>query len=377
MRATQASYGGARNRVPRARLRYDLRVSPWLRVWMRAVIVPAGRRASGVWVGAAIGGGIVFGPTGMHPHDLTTLALHVPLVGAVLALTWLLLYVPTARMLVREEGGLYLRSLPAPRWQPEVVASLALVALQLPWLALWLAGDGLRGLAVVVALTIAIALVALWRPRPRRAGWPRWRTDRAALRGVYLRALRRRATDALVRGVGLAVLAGLVAGLVVRNNGLVEERGAVLGAGAIAIVLVPGWAGALLPLVEAHRASAWLATSLGISTLARTAVLATAVALVYVAGAAIAVTASAVFVGAATVAWLAGSALVTALGCSLVATRALVRAERDDKGAASRVVVGAIVASALAVIGLGWLGLPGAPLMLVIGMCALLTARSA
>jgi hypothetical protein len=354
----------------------NVRVSPWLRVWLRAVIAPAGRRASGVWVGAGIGGGIVFGPTGMQPRDLTGLALHVPLVGCVLALTWLLLYVPTARMIVREEGGMYLRSLPASRWPPRVLAVLALVGLQLPWLALWVIGDGARGLALVLALTGAIALVALWRPRPRRAGWPRWQSDRAALRGVYVRALRRRATDALVRGVGLAVLAGLVAGLVVRNNALAGERGAVLGAGTIAIVLIPGWAGALLPLVEAHRASAWLASSLGITALARSTVLAMTVAGVYLLGAAIAVAATAVFLDAATIAWLALTAVVTAIGMALTATRTLVRAERDDKGAATRVVSGAIVASALAVICLGWLGLAGAPLMLVVGVCALLTARS-
>lgn len=352
-------------------------MSPWLSVWLRAVIAPAGRRASGVWVGAAIGGGIVFGPTGMHPHDLTALALHVPAVGAILATIWLLLYLPTARMLVREDGGLYLRSLPAARGPVVALTALAFVLLQLPWLALWLAGEGAAGLAVVAALSLAIALLALYQPRPRRARWPRWRTDRAALFGIYLRALRRRAADALVRGAGLAILAGLVAGLVVRNNALAGSRGAVLGAGAIAIVLVPGWAGALLPLVDAHRASAWLASSLGVSPLARTAVLARAVAAVYVGGAAIAVAAAAVFVEARTLAHLALVAFVALFGAALVTTRALVRAERDDKGAATRVVVGAIVASALVVIALGWLGTTGAALMLAIGACALLTARSA
>jgi hypothetical protein len=350
-------------------------VSPWLRVWTRAVIAPAGRRASAVWIGAGIGGGVVFGPTGMHPSDLTELALRAPGVGAVLALTWLLLYVPTARMIVREEGGLYLRSLPAPRGQAVAIAVLAFIALQLPWLALWTIGAGVRGLGFVVALSLLIALVAMWRPRPRRAGWPRWRSDRAALRGVYVRALRRRATDALVRGVGLAVLAGLAAGLVVRNNALVGDRAAVLGTGVIAIVLVPGWAGALLPLVDAHRASAWLASSLGVSAFARAAVLAMTVAGVYAAGTAIAVAATSVFLDGSTIGWLALVAIVTALGIALAATRALVRAERDDKSAATRVVTGAIVASALAVICLAWLGLSGAGAMLVVGVCALLTAR--
>jgi hypothetical protein len=330
-----------------------------------------------VWVGAGIGGGIVFGPTGMHPHDLTQLAIDVPAVAAVLAATWLLLFVPTARMLVREEGGLYLRSLPATRWHAVAIGVLAFIVLQLPWLALWVAGEGVRGLVVVLALSLVIAVVALGRPRPRRAGWPRWRSDRAALRGVYARALRRRATDALVRGLGLAVLAGLVAGLMVRNNALVGADGAPLGAGAIAVVLVPGWAGALLPLVDAHRASAWLASSLGVSAPARIAVLATTVTGVYLAGATIAVLASAALVDVHTVAWLAAAALPASLGGALFATRALVRAERDEKNAASRVVTGAILGSALAVVCLGWLGVPGALVMVLGGLCALLTARTA
>jgi hypothetical protein len=342
---------------------------------MRAVIGPASRRASAVWIGAGIGGGIVFGPTGMLPRDLTQLALHVPAVGALLAATWILLFVPTARMIVREEGGLYLRSLPIARWQPITISVVALVVLQLPWLALWILGEGARGLAIVVALSIVIAVVALWRPRAKRAGWPRWRSDRAALRGVYVRALRRRATDALVRGVGLAVLAGCVAGLMVRNNALVGEQGAPLGSGAIAIVLIPGWVGALLPLIEAHRASAWLASSLGISATARFVVLALSVAGVYLVGAMIAVAATSAFVEPETAAWLTAVTLPTTLGIALVATRALVRAERDDKGAAARVVMGAIVASGTAVIVLGWLGVIGAPVMVLVGVCALLTAR--
>jgi len=353
-----------------------VRVSPWLRAWFRAVITPATRRASGVWIGAGIGGGIVFGPTGMQPRDLTGLALHVPLVGVVLAVTWLLLFVPTARLLVRGEAAAYLRSLPAPRWSPIAIAAGALVVLQLPWLALWVIGEGVRGLGVVVALSALIAVVALWRPRPRRAGWPRWRSDRAALGGLYVRALKRRATDALVRGVGLAVLAGLVAGLMVRNNALSDEGGAAFGAGAIAIVLVPGVAGALLPLVEAHRGSAWLAASLGVSAATRTAVLALAVMGVYVAGTLLAIGGAAVFVDAKTLAWLAGVACAIAVGMALAATRSLVRAERDERNAAVRVVTGAIVASAFAVLWLAWLGgALGALVMIVTGLVLLVSAR--
>ena len=68
--------------------------SSWLRAWYRAVVRPAEQRASAVWLGSAIVAAIVFGPTGMRPHDLTQLALHNPGVAAVLTITWLLLFCP-------------------------------------------------------------------------------------------------------------------------------------------------------------------------------------------------------------------------------------------------------------------------------------------
>ena len=392
----------------------------FLAVWSRAVIVPAWRRAAAVWIGAGIGGGIIFGPTGMHPHDLTQLALGVPAVGAILAITWLLVFVPAARILVRADGASYLRSLPGPRWSPIVVGALALLALQLPWLALWIAGDGLRGLAIVVGLTAVIAAIASWRPRVRPAAMPRWTRDRQALRGVYLRALRRRASDALIRGVGLAILAGLVAALVVRNNALAGRDAAVLGAAVIAIVLIPGWAGALLPLFDAHRQSGWLVSSLGMSSAARVTVLASVVAGVYVVGALIAVAAAGGALGwlldsaasltaeraaavvldpstvskrtYATIAWIGAVTVAASLAASLIATRAMLRASgerndrdvsvardgrdyRDERGAAVRVVVGAIVASALAVLCIGWLGIAGVGALFAVGICAIVTAR--
>ena len=353
------------------------------------MIGPAARRASGVWIGTGIVGAIIFGPNGMHPHDFTELALHVPVFGVVVGLTWLLLFVPTARVLVRADGATYLRSLPGPRWQPLALGTLAMIVLQLPWLIVWLLGDGMRGLAVVAALTIVIVVVARWRTRPPRAGWPRWRGGAAALRGIYLRALRRRAGDAIVRGVGLAVLAGLAAGLFVRNNALHGPHAAVLGAGVIAIVLVPGWVGALFPLVEAHRAAAWLAATVGISPSTRVGVLASVVGIVYAVGAAIAGAAAAIAFSfdADTIGSLVATAVLVAIGSSLVTTRGLVWADRGEaladapkdavsRGeAAARVVIGAIAAAALAVICLAALGLAGVLGIIVIGSAAVLTAR--
>jgi len=324
----------------------------WLRVWNRAVIRPASRRVQGVWTGAVIGGGMVFGPTGMHPHDLTELAWRVPLVGLALAVTWLLLFVPTARVLVRAEGARYLRALPGPRVSPIAAAIAVFALLQGPWLALWLIGDGARGAVVVTALSIVIAAVAWWQPAPLRTRAPAWRDASSGLRGVYVRALRRRAADALVRGGGLAILAGLVAGLVVRNNSLAGWPAARIGATAIAIVLVPGWAGALLPLLDAHRTSAWLAAALGVPEAARRGVLATCVAAIYVMGALLAALAAGLLVDGKTFAWLVPTCAVAALATSLVATRLLLWAERSEAARSLRVVVAAIVASAACVIAL-------------------------
>jgi len=340
-----------------------------------------------VWIGSGIVGAVIFGPTAMQPVDVTQLALHVPTFGIAIAITWLLLFAPTARVLVRAEGATYLRSLPAPRWTPRVIAASALVWLQLPWLALWLLGEGVHGLAIVLAFTAPIVALASWRPRPPRAGWPRWRGDRAALRGVYLRALRRRAGDALVRHIGLSILAGLAAGLFIHNNAFVDERAAVLGGGVIAIVLVPGAVGTLLPLVDVHHASAPLASSLGMSAPARVAVLASVVAIVYAGGAAIAAAAAALELDVVTLAWLAAAAVALALAMSLVATRMAVWADRGEpvadapkdivsrNDAAVRVVIGGVVAAALAVICLGALGIAGVLAMLVIGIAAVLTTR--
>jgi hypothetical protein len=340
------------------------------------VIVPAARRAGAVWAGAAIVGAILFGPTGLRPHDLTSMALHVPGVGAVLAATWILLFVPAARVIVRADGASYLRALPGPRALPHVIAALALVALQMPWLALWLAGDGARGAAIVVALTVPIVAIAAWRPRPPRAKWPAWRGASRALAGVYARALRRRAGDAIVRGVGLAVLAGLAGALLASNNQLEGWHAATLATGAIVIVLVPGWAGLLLPLADVHRASAWLVATLGISEAARVAVLALVIALVYVAGAAIAVSAAAVVLGdAATIAWLAATALGAAAGTGLVATRLLLWADRSQVARAVRVAVGAVLASAACVLVLGLLGVTAGVALVAAGVLAIATVK--
>lgn len=357
----------------------------WLTVWTRAVVAPAYRRAGGLWAGSAIVGGVIFGPTGMQPHDLTGLALHVPGVAAVLAATWLLLYLPIARLLVRAEGAMFLRSLPGRPVAAHALTALALVGLQLPWLLLWLVGEHARGFAIVVGFTLLIAALAAARVRPRRHRAPHWSSNLVALAGVYRRALTRRASDALVRGAGLAILAGLVGGLMIRNNHATGASAATLATGVIAVVLVPGWCAALIPLVEAQRASLWLASSLGMSTQRRILAVALVIASLYVIAMGIALVAVAITAGVHLL--VIPVALTSAFGASLVASRSVVHADRfppdaprdiTSRGPASaRVVVGALAGSGLVVVALVWLGALGSLVVVGIGVVALTSAKPA
>lgn len=327
----------------------------WLAVWMRAVIVPSVRRALPVWIGTGIVAAVIFGGTGMAPHDLTELALRTPGVAAGLAVTWLLLFVPVARVLVRGDATHFLRTLPFERWAPWTITAVALVVLQLPWLVLWLLGEGWPGGALVLASTPITAVLARVRTKPPR-GAARWAGPTSALLGVYLRALRRRASDALLRAAGLALVAGGAGGLCARNNALAPTEASVLAVSVIAVVLVPGWAGALLTLVETHRQSRWLASSLGASDRVRVGVLGLAIGVVYVVAMAIAVvTAAIVIEDGSTVLRLVPIGVGTALALTLVVTRGAVWADASHTPAA-KVVIASVVGSALAVLGLGWVG---------------------
>lgn len=350
----------------------------WLGVWWRAVVVPAWRRAAAVWVGAAIVSAVVFGPTGLLPNDLTTLALTRPAVGLVLGVTWLLVFLPIARLVVRADAASYLRSLPSPQAAVLAIRGAVLVGLQLPWLALWLAGEGLRGLGVVVLSSVPIALVASWRARPVRTRWPAWRSGGQALRAVYLRALRRRASDAILRGAGLAILAGLTAGLFIRNNGLVGVGAAQVGAAVLAVMLVPAQVGALIVLLDAHRQSRWLAAALGITEGARVLAMVLAILAVHGVAALLAVVSSTLVIGvhAPTLGWLALACATTAVGAALGEARVMLTAE-DSPAIAARTVAGALTVAIVIVACLVLFGVPeGLLAILACGAFAITAVRT-
>lgn len=340
------------------------------------MIVPATRRAAAVWVGSALVGALIFGKSAMHPSDLTWLALHNLAVGGVLGVTWLLVFVPTARILIRGDGASYLRSLPGPWLAPRVIGLAALLVLQLPWLLLWTIGEGALGLAVVAGGTVAIVILASWKPPAMRATWPGWKTDGTALRAVHLRALRRRAGDALVRGAGLAILAGAGAGLFVHNNDLVDMDAAVVGASVMAVVLVPAEVGVLLVILTTHRQTAWLASSLGISHATRLSAVVYAIAVVQLSATVIALGAVALVgeLDRDTFLWIAGTSLAIAVGSSLGCARVLMSAE-DSPTVAARVVVGSTAIAALVVLCLGLFHQLGVGAFLAACILALATVK--
>lgn len=343
----------------------------WLGVWTRAVVVPAWRRGAATWVGCALVAAVIFGPTGMQPEDLTGLARHDVGVGAVLTAVWLLLFVPTARLIVRPNMR-YLDSLPGAPGAARLVGAAALVGLQLPWLSLWLAGDGASGLGAVAATTVIAAALARIELPPRRTRPPVWRTGVGALFAVHRRALWRRASDALLRGVGLSILAGGAAALLVRNNELTGAAAGTLGASVMAVMLVPAQLGAGLVALLTHRESAWLAQSSGISRQARIAALVYTVAAVHLGAAAIAVAVAIVVAGAnASLAMImAGVAVGTALG----EVRAMLVHEASPT-ASARIVMGAVVAAAAAVLCLAVFGAAGAVAIVALGLAALLMVK--
>jgi hypothetical protein len=342
----------------------------WITVWARAVVIPASRRADAATLGAGLIAAIAFGPTAMRPRDLTGLALHNPGVGAVLVATWLLIFLPTARMLVRPPVG-YLYSLPGSRLAARALAALALVILQLPWLILWLAGEGARGALVVLATTLVSAGIARLPAPPSTPATPTWHRPLTALAALHLRALVRRAGDALLRGAGLALLAGGAAGLLVRNNRLTGAPAGVLAAAVIAIAVIPAQIGTALVTLGTHRDTAWLAATTGIARPTRIAALASALASVHLAAAALA-SATAMAVSGPNP-WLFALTLATALGTAVLEARVLLASEASPT-APSRIVIGAIAAAITAMICLATLGAAGPLAVIAIGIAALLGA---
>lgn len=255
--------------------------SLWVRAWLRAVSLPAWRRAAAVWAALAIIAGIVMGPTGLMPRDVVELLTREPGAAALIAGLWLALLHPVARILVRAEAALFLRSLPAPPSAP-ALPILSLLGMQLPPPLLFAAGGrpGL-GAATWLGLTttsFALAHLAL----PRRAPRPlRWRGPLHGLSAILTSRLF--ADEALLRAVAFAGIAGAGAGLMIRNNQLLGGAASTLGLGTLIVLGTPAWAAVTQPLATAHRRLWPLCATTGVSSAAWIGALAAVLAAVMMA----------------------------------------------------------------------------------------------
>jgi hypothetical protein len=354
------------------------------------VIGPALRRAVAVWAGAAIVGAVLFGPTGLPPHTVTLMMRES--LGAVLVVggTWLLLFVPIARVIVHADAARYLRSLPHSALRLLIVRIGALVGLQLPWIALWVAGEiamrppdeaaaGAGGPMIAViaiaASTILAVLISAWRPRAIRRRNPRWTSSTSAFRAIYLAALARRAGDALVRGAGLSLLAGLAAGLFVRNNAFVGEQAAKMAGIISALALVPAYVGVLSPLLEAHRSGTWVAESAGVSPSTRAFALATSLVLVHGSCALLAMLGFAAVEPTLTVAAVAGTLLACAIASALGAAFVVLRAVEATMAATQMVSSSFGIAVGIAV-ALATMSTPIGPVAALLATGTMLVVRS-
>ncbi|HTJ44938.1 MAG TPA: hypothetical protein VL463_22680 [Kofleriaceae bacterium] len=335
--------------------------------WARVVGAAAAERALPVWAGVGVVVAIVFGGTGMQPHDLTRLAIGERGVGAALAVMWIVLVVPVGAAMIDPPGAAWMRALPSSRIARGAITAAVAIAAQGPWMILWGSGEGPLAGAIAGISAAAIMMIAARVRLPMRRTAPTWRGPVRALAGVHARTIVRTRGAAIARAIAWSACGGLGAGLVAREN---ELDALVPILVAIAIAAPAGIAGVAGTVAESDRAIAWasLAASRGARAAAQAIVLASS-------GAALGVIAAiaAMILGAGgPIEVAAGAALGAALGATGV--RAGAWGVRDG----TRVVVGmtgAAVASALAIGALGAWAIAGVAAAAA-GLVAPLASRS-
>jgi hypothetical protein len=286
-------------------------LGPTARVLTRTAGLPALLRAVPAYAALAIAASILFSPNGMRAVDLLRVVAASPAVAVALWSGWVVLTAPAARVLFESPETFFLRALPVPPWHFWLVHAAHLLALQAPWMLLWLRGEGpLAALAagviasaadaVIVArpraardlLAAALVLVAALAPLPAAArlalglaagalavpaAWSR-AASRSVRRGrgrvggsaatalllAHAVVLARRDATTLLRGA-LAVLVGAaIFALLVRNNGpdaAGHEAKLALLAGALPLAIATG--GVAAKTLETERRLEWLLLSTG------------------------------------------------------------------------------------------------------------------
>ncbi len=375
-------------------------------VLIRTAAAPALRRAAPVYVGIAIVAAVIFGPTGMHPRDITLAAARSPGFAVVLWAIWLLAAAPAVQAVIHTRALEYLRWLPVRRGLIWVVLAGMSLLFQLPWALLWWSGSGavdalahavtaaallatvfvntrnyselmLRigvvvgvlaaaitplsepGTAVLGCAILAMAVPLAWARAPERttghsvgmlSSHPA-----VALAQCYVVGLLRTRAGGFTRGIIICCLGAGLMVLMGRANKLVPAEIAVYSAIIVTVTLGLAAGGLATPMAETERALRWLLDSTGtpreVRVLGRSVA---AVGLGSVLGAVHGVLVSwGLGLGATASARVLGGAIAIAVGMALIARRGACWAERDDGIDGSRVVTVMVGATVVTLVGIG------------------------
>ena len=256
----------------------------WSRAWVRTTFVPAATQIIPVWAGIGIGAALLFGPTALHADDATCGLLATPAALAVVALTWIVLCVPTAHALLRAPGSEYLRGLPRRGGVRALLIFVGAMVAQLPWLALWGLGRGAPA-ALIASSSCALAMIALGAIRAPAviARVPHWRSATTAMIGVHARAIVRTAGAAASRALGFALLGGMAAGGLIAANQLHGIAAITAACVATLITVAIASAGITVAIARSDRNARWLSHATGTSWIARVTAMATIAATIHLA----------------------------------------------------------------------------------------------
>ena len=402
-------------------------LGPTARVLTRTTGLPALLRAVPAYAALAIAASILFSPNGMRAVDLLRVVASSPAVAAALWGGWIMLTAPAARVLFESPETFFLRALPVPPWHFWLVHAAHLLALQAPWMVLWLRGAGplaaiaagviaSAAAALVVArprgardlLASALVLLAVFAPLPAAArlalglaavalavpaAWAR-ATSRSVRRGrsrvggsaatalllAHAVVLARRDAATLLRGALAVLLGSAIFALLVRNNGpdaVGHEATLALLAGALPLAITTG--GVAAKTLETERRLEWLLLSTGASARLRAL---TALAIPAILGAVAGLfhgSLGALLADCDLRLALEIALLAASLGASIgiAAAHGSRLAEQPSGVDGTRVLVALIAAVAVTSALVGWLGVAAiAPITLVAAALVLATVRA-
>ena len=136
-----------------------------VRVFWSGIGVGMWKRAVPAYLTAGIVASFVFFGSGMDPGELVRNGMATPLLKLGMTLAWLALTSAAVRQLNAGTALVYLKSLPIPTWRLASVAVMALMSVNLLWIALWSLG-GLLAVVPTTVLSVAVQILLVRSLKP-------------------------------------------------------------------------------------------------------------------------------------------------------------------------------------------------------------------